>query len=184
MSLSEKVLTRKRARTKTRLLSIVFLTCALFSLSNVAYLTWHEHKRNTPDWLHGASLDGDLHEHITFNQPSHEVPFRAVINGETWIFVQVDHFDDTTKEKAGDITGETDCKNQEITYIPSEDKSELRTNIMHEIFHAGACLHGGDKWWNSDHPTDDKHPGIYHLADFMHSFLHENPQFAVWLTEE
>ena len=114
-----------------------------------------------------------LKAHVQAQLPSHHL----YINGQVWDLVPVDRFDDETEY------GETDCDNQEIDYLASSDPSELREALWHEIFHAGACVHGGDQWWNSIHPTDDDHPGIYHLADFMHNFTRDNKEFVTWAAE-
>jgi hypothetical protein len=120
----------------------------------------------------------EAHRQVQGNVPDQGIPSHLDINGQTWNLVPVDHFDDN------DVNGETDCENREIDYATSSDPAELREAIWHEIFHAGACVHGGDQWWNSVHPTDDVHPGIYHLADFMHNFTHDNKQFVSWAEEE
>jgi len=108
------------------------------------------------------------------DQKQVEIPSHLDINGQMWDLVHVDHFDDKTEY------GETDCDNREIDYLDSSDPAELREALWHEVFHAGACIHGGDEWWNSIHPTDDDHPGIYHLADFMHNFTRDNKEFVSW----
>jgi hypothetical protein len=182
---SEKILERRRKIKNRRNTIISVIVVTVISLATDSYLVWHEHKRNTPNWMEGASVDGGLHEHVQFiDRDDPEVPFAATINGEHWDFVRVDHFLDGNGKQAGRTQAMTTCDKRVITYIPSDDRALLRTNIMHEIFHAGACLHGGDTWWNSEEPTGDFHPGVYHLGWFMHNFLHDNRQFAEWLAEE
>jgi hypothetical protein len=103
------------------------------------------------------------------------VPTHLNINGQMWNVRKVPFLFITIAE--------TRCKERTIVYIDDPSPMALRTNLIHEVFHAGGCLHGGDTWWNSIHPDNFDHPGIYHLADFMTSFSHDNPEFMEWLTE-
>jgi hypothetical protein len=106
------------------------------------------------------------------------VPVNININGDTWTLYKVNTIDD------GSITGaETHCDTHTIIYIDIGSGLELRDLIMHEVFHAGECLHG-DTWWNSENPTKDFHPGIYHLADFMTNFIRTNPEFIAWMEKK
>jgi hypothetical protein len=139
----------------------------------------------TPDWA-DFKISGTEHETSTFLNPD-GVPEEVMIDGEKWDIIHVDHFDEAEKYKPGQRFGgdqaETYCAERTIAYVSNEDKTELRVDLMHEIFHAGACGHGGDTWWNSIHPTSTYHPGIYHLGEFMATFLRDNPQFAMWEAE-
>lgn len=185
VSLSEKMMVRKKKRKNRIILTILFSIWGTGLVGFVGYRAWHEHKRNLPNWAEiNFTTQAEYSDRITFNSNTHEVPFKATINGETWDFIQVDHFSDSSIHKPGSIEAETNCIDKTITYLPSDDKPELRINILHELFHAGACLHGGDTWWNNINPTASYHPGIERSAEFMHTFLHDNKQFAVWLGEE
>lgn len=139
-----------------------------------------------PTWASfvAAKADAPMAEYITATDDE-GIPHQLIINGESWDITQVNHFDDIDTSKPGAVLpdrvneAETDCENRNISYIKGP-KNNLRINLMHEVFHAGACLHGGDEWWNSIHPTNSVHPGIYHLGDFMSNFVHDNPLFMQW----
>ncbi len=75
---------------------------------------------------------------------------------------------------------ETNCETHTITYKPMNSRGMLKNSLLHEVFHAGACSHGGNDWWNSGKEPND-HPGIYHLADFTYEFSQTNPEFIDWL---
>lgn len=183
-SFSSRVLSRKRRDSRSNILTdfrfAVILSCVVFS----GYTAWHDHRKKSLESVHNLSSDGNSNYRIPLNPQGSQVPDRVVINGEAWEIIQVDHIGGKGLGANDVVTAETDCEKHEIDYVSDENRSELRTNIMHEIFHAGGCLHGGDEWWNSIHPTADNHPGIYHLGDFTHSFLHDNRQFSEWLAED
>jgi hypothetical protein len=107
------------------------------------------------------------------------LPIALNINGESWKVVRAQSF---TKEMA-DNAATTSCQLRTIFYLPEATPSLLRNDLAHEVFHAGACLHGGDTWWNSINPDNVHHDGIYHLADFWTNFAHANPEFMVWLSK-
>jgi len=107
------------------------------------------------------------------------IPDRLNINGELWTVTRV-------KDFSGDPSGETteaqiSCETRGIWYLPTDSHSELRRNVIHEVFHAGACLHGGDTWWNSINPDRQHHDGIYHLGNFWSQFAAANPEFMEWI---
>ncbi len=106
----------------------------------------------------------------------HGMPQVLNINGERWIVMQVRQFSGPSENAAA----ATSCNMHVIWFLPSDTPSALRWSLMHEVIHAGACLHGGDKWWNSDNPDMYNHDGIYHLADFLTNFNRANPEFVEW----
>lgn len=187
-SLSAKVLDRIRKRRERR----VSIICKYaYCVSLLCVFTYGIHSANrkinmdaAPTWASFAAA-GDLHETVLDTYPT-GVPSEITVNGERWSVVPVDHFKDAEKHVDGEtfsgVQAQTYCKNKTIAYIMTKDPSRLRVNIMHEVFHAGACLHGGDTWWNSEKPTTTVHPGIYHLGEFTANFMKDNPQFAVWLS--
>lgn len=125
------------------------------------------------EWVNGKNSDG--------------VPMHVIIDSQEWTIAKVDAFDDAVQcahKKNVDcsfgIQAETYCNRKFISYINTEDPYILRMNLMHEIFHAGACSHGGDVWWNSVDPDRTEHPGVYHLGEFMSVFAHDNPTFMKW----
>lgn len=99
-------------------------------------------------------------------------PKHIVIAGTVW---SIKHNDAILKRK---LAGETFCDTRVIQYSSENDLLELRNTIWHEIFHAAACSHGGDGWWNSY--SDREHPGIFHLAEFVSAFVIDNPEFVDW----
>jgi hypothetical protein len=149
-------------------------------------------KLNAPTWANFSSL-GDMHERFLATNPS-GIPYSVSINGEQWTIAMVDHFtqvEGLRVDKAGHIlvpkTGiikaETFCDNKTIVYVDDKDMNQLKVDLMHEIFHAGGCLHGGDDYWNSIDPTESNHPGIYHLGEFTASFMRANPRFTEWVSQ-
>ena len=109
--------------------------------------------------------------------PRTGLPTTLLINGESWGLVRVDSMEDYI------VTGTTYCTNHVITYLAHQSVSELRTTLWHEVFHAGACAHGGDEWWNSIHPTRNEHIGVNHLADFLSDFSRANREFMRWMQD-
>jgi hypothetical protein len=110
-------------------------------------------------------------------------PAHVYVSGDKWDINRVSLMADAKDAKPGEkiIGGAmaiTFCDRQTIEYILTRDPMELRTNLMHEIFHAGACKHGGARWWNSK--SDENHPGVYHLGEFMAQFARDNPVFMRW----
>jgi len=102
------------------------------------------------------------------------VPTYLSINGESWWLLP-------EKFLGTDIAAETDCKQRVIFYIPTTDVTHLHRNLMHEIYHAGACIHGDATYWNTDKKDLKSHAGIYHLGDFSENFFASNPTFTRWL---
>lgn len=102
------------------------------------------------------------------------IPSVVIVDGNSWRIERV------TILQRPENAAETSCEHHMIYYKPVDNKTILKDNILHEIFHAGACGHGGNQWWNSTNDPSD-HPGIYHLADFMLQFSQTNPEFIEWL---
>jgi hypothetical protein len=189
LSYSARVLGRIRERRQRRVhlflrLGLLCLICG-FSGWNV----WTAHQRLrmnlAPTWAE-FRVASPLKE-MVLEDCAHGLPCNLIINGEQWSLVKVDHFADAEGHKGGErfggVTAQTYCDNKTIAYIDTQSMALFRDELMHEVFHAGACLHGGDEYWNSEDPTWKEHPGVYHLGEFMGTFLHDNPQFAVWMTK-
>lgn len=122
-------------------------------------------------------------ESIMARDPLTGVPFHIVVNGEKWDINLIDSYPDAAGRKGvfGGIQAQTTCRTKTITYIRTEDPALLRANIMHEVMHAGACVHGGDTWWNSINSTRFDHKGVYHLGEFLAPFMRDNPIFVDWM---
>jgi hypothetical protein len=57
-----------------------------------------------------------------------------------------------------------------------------RDTVLHELLHAGTCSEDGqvhNLYYNSS--SEEAHEGIYKIADYMTSLLHDNPEFARYL---
>jgi hypothetical protein len=195
-SFSQKVLDYKKRKRTDMIASVVFFTFIggfLLSFSVGAYYSYRTYKLTTaPTWadftINPKQSDTSKQLFETVGDRNEDgVPRTVTINGQLWSIVLVDIYDDAKKFKPGKgfsgKQGETYCENRTISYIRNYDHQQFRVNLMHEIFHAGACLHGGDTWWNSENPTETDHPGIYHLGEFMANFAHDNPKFMEWEAE-
>jgi hypothetical protein len=112
------------------------------------------------------------------------MPTVLYINGETWSIKKVTSSDELSPASANFTTlATTYCSSKTIKYISTYPSlNMLRVNMMHEIFHAGACNHNA-KWWNSTDDSNEGHPGVYNLGVFMYQFLHDNPDFAEWVAK-
>lgn len=188
IGMSTKVLERKRERLKGRVMLTLWCLFLLCASSILVYSIWIEHKNskalNAPTWADFTTLvPGTASVYQTnLGITPDGIPNTLWINGQSWSVVRVAIYDSnldkpTDKTWTG-VDAETYCEHRTISYAQSVDRQMLRVNLMHEVFHAGACLHGGAAWWNS---TDlDKHPGIYHLGEFMAIFAHDNPEFMRW----
>lgn len=81
--------------------------------------------------------------------------------------------------------GITDCAHQKIYIHGSLNMANQRDSVLHEILHAGTCDEAGNshnRFYNSD--TDAGHEGIYKIADFMSTLLHDNPELAIYFSGE
>lgn len=138
-----------------------------------------------PSWADFSMQSGKLQgrEYVR-NVDDGGIPFTLMINGEHWNLVKVNHFAEAEKHESGKafngVQAETFCDQKLISYIETQDDNVLRENLWHEIFHAGACLHNGDTFWNSENPTKFDHPGVYHLGQFTSNFVRDNPLFMAW----
>jgi len=105
-------------------------------------------------------------------------PSVVLINGERWALLPVDDF----VPKDGYKLADTYCEGKTMRYrILSNPRRLNQDDVAHELFHAGACAHGGATWWNSS--SDDAHPGIYHLGTFLAQLSHDNPELILWLSK-
>ena len=170
LSFSQTVLERKRKRRNAAFGLVLRIALIALILGNFSVDLWLGHTRAkamllsaSPTWA-DFSIRGGLNE-TTVGYYNGGLPRQLTINGRRWSIVQVDHFDDAVG------------RNLTIAFIPTTDHQDLKINLMHEVFHAGACAYGGNTWWNS---TDNEHPGIYHLGEFMAIFARDNPQFMAW----
>lgn len=186
MGLSDKILERKKKRRNKQF--IVIGLCVFFALNSFGvYWQWKkEHTIVNASWtgfqMSSQGIGGKGQWESVSGLKSDGIPYVVQIDGENWALVKVNHFDDSNESHAGRIQAMTNCEHRTISYIPADNPIVMHANIMHEVFHAGACLHGGDAWWNSGTGTPD-HPGIYHLGEFTAAFLHDNPELMEWLRQ-
>lgn len=157
---------------------LILILCAV-----VGYAYLKPKKQDTLYWTVNNSQDHIVgyYNQIVLSRPG--IPKTLRINGQQWILIPAkgilqDSLDDRN------WSAYTDCDNQYIVYKP--DYQGIKDALWHEVFHAGGCIHGngkvssGDKWWNSEHPDDNNHPGIYHLGHFMKDFTEQNTDFIEW----
>jgi hypothetical protein len=189
---NQKVLDRKRQRISRRISTTASFMTLAFIIACSGFMAHYSQKSylaiNAPSWA-DFKLNGPERmrfERVGATDPS-GLPAVLTINGEHWEIVRVDSFNDSDDKKEGavfsSIQAETFCDKRIITYIRTDDPAVLRANMWHEIMHAGACLHGGDTWWNSINPTRENHPGVEHLGEFLADFTHNNPLFMEWIAQ-
>jgi hypothetical protein len=174
---NEQVLRRLKAKRDARrmlIFRIVWLLALLFMASTSAYFRY---QIRHPVSLFRGSVANSAPQQWDISKNEDGIPARLNINGESWYVVRVKNFSDS------ELAAQQSCQARVIWYLPSDAPSELRNTIVHEIFHAGACLHGGDTWWNSINPNQKTHEGVYHLADFWTGFARANPEFMEWLAK-
>jgi hypothetical protein len=101
------------------------------------------------------------------------------IRGNKWILKV------GTEDEMLDILGMygiTDCATKRVYVHGSLDIVNQRSTITHELLHAGTCDEAGhvhNKFFNSESETD--HEGIYKIADYFTTLLHDNPELAKYL---
>jgi hypothetical protein len=174
---NEQVLRRIQERRYERRRLIIPLATLFFLILNIGASLYFTHEARKPRWPN-AVLTGSAAQTKTVTTTEDGIPALLNINGETWHVVRVKQFTGPDQE----ISAEISCRVKVIAYLPAQTPSLLRTSLIHEIFHAGACLHGGDAWWNSINPDKNSHEGIYHLADFWAGFARSNPEFMEWIS--
>jgi len=177
LSFSERILAQRKARRNARAMLIFRLTFLSIAFLNLIFLIYMEHERRQPHWP-TAEMSSSAPQMILVSKNEDGIPVLLNINGETWAVVRVKSFNAGDESSAAEMS----CVAKTIVYLPDETPSRLRNSIIHEVFHAGACLHGGDSWWNSVNPDKNKHDGIYHLADFWTGFARANPEFMEWIS--
>lgn len=183
-SLSQKVLERKAQRRRTR--AWMWVGAITIGLCAVQFYSIRRRTKlvTEPSWAAFTSeyTNAPLHETVLATNVD-GVPDALMINGEMWDISRVDHFKDAEGRDGGRFSGvqaQTYCKQRMIAYIPTQNPVILKVNLWHEVMHAGACLHGGDTWWNSPHPTAERHEGVKHLGEFLAEFSRDNPGFVAW----
>lgn len=187
--MSERVLERIRERKKAywaRVIEVAWALAMLTTFAAGAWQSWAARRAvSAPSWADFVPLSSSdvRREYLRGFDSSSGAPLEITVNGERWSLVLANRFNgvDPSKSTVTDRRmAETDCAHKVIAYIATGDPERLRINLMHEVFHAGACLHGGAGWWNSPDNGRVVHPGIYHLGEFMATFAHDNPQFMEW----
>lgn len=187
---SQAVLKRRKDRRFLKFRIALLVTFVVVSLSFECWTIYQEHKaKSATKFMPGILVSGGfpaLRLQATSGGENEDgVPSHLNINGQAWEVVEIDAYPEAKKHKLGErFTGrdaETDCDNHQITYQHSYNSVEIRENLWHEVMHAGACIHGGDQYWNSVKPTGDKHPGVYHLGEFLGGFSKANPEFMYWM---
>lgn len=172
---------RERERNKrfSRIYSIVMGLMVLCFLALSAVLQYRTFKirkaESLPTWADFKVSGVTYSLQLGFDTET-SLPTSLLINGERWSVVKVAEY-----EPGSTSTAETNCAARTITYIRAQKRGDLKESIMHEIFHAGACVHGGDTWWNSINPDNHHHVGVYHLGQFMAEFAPANPEMMEWL---
>lgn len=81
--------------------------------------------------------------------------------------------------------GITDCANKMVYVHGSLNAANQRDAVLHELLHAGTCDEAGkshNKFYNSE--TEAGHEGIYKIADYMSTLLHDNPELATYFSGE
>lgn len=190
-SLSQRVFDRRRARTLSRIRGFLWLGVMLCFLA-MSYFMFRNSQRaylavNAPTWADFRVMSSgitDLREQVASTNIE-GLPYRLTINGEIWDVSKVDHFSDSESQpKDGSLfagfQAQTYCSKHLIVYIQHNDPQLLRVSLWHEVMHAGACLHGGDGYWNSINPTKTSHEGVRHLGEFLATFTRDNPLFVQW----
>ena len=110
-------------------------------------------------------------------------PDYLTIKGERWMVYSYD-FAHLMPRPDGAITrATTSCEKRIIWYDSNPITSaEFRTNLWHEVVHAGFCNKPDVKkanWY--PYATDLKeHEQVYELGMFMSDFAHDNPEFMKW----
>lgn len=197
-SMSDKILQRRRKRRLGRIVATGKIVFAFLFLAGVGLDAYHERHKDliatSSAWqgfsMAGTGPNGTFSEWVgKVNEDG--IPTPVIIADQRWEIVKVNHFSDAIQSDGKPRTGksfkgvqaQTYCEQRVISYIPTANPRDLRSNLMHEIFHAGRCLHEeGDAWWNSaEEPKDaSDHKGVYRLGEFMATFSHNNPEFMTW----
>lgn len=173
----------RRADRRNRVITNFMQAVVAASIIASTVYAVHSHiKYNAPTWAEFVN-DGSIKETVVqFNADG--VPNTLNINGERWDVVRVNAFNDAMEKNDGElfrgVQAQTYCNYKMIAYIAVESSSTLRNNLWHEVMHAGACMHGGDTYWNSINPTKDTHDGVKHLGEFLGNFAMANPEFVRW----
>ena len=173
--LNEMVLRRlqeQRARRSARNWRITKLVIIASQLAMVGYFQWSLHYRPLAPKVN-VSASTPQSFNLALNEDG--VPMLLNINGEMWGVVRAKSFEDS------ELAGVAFCQAKAIAYLPSDAMSVVRETLVHEVFHAGACTHGGDTWWNSENPNSIHHEGVYRLGSFWTGFARANPEFMEWL---
>lgn len=189
-SFSEKILQRRALRRKKLAKNIISVSLIFLSLLFVSW-AWHKDnvenkirlKEAAPTWANFIKLDdpkGEQYEQyvVTVKDQITGVPTVVNINSEQWSIVHVDKFNEDN------VGGETFCQNKTIAYLYDENEMELRETIMHEVFHAGACAHNGDKWYDCSTVSRTEHKCIYNMSYFLTNFSMTNKYFMEWYIKE
>lgn len=147
-------------------------------LGLVGVLAYRNHRlEQVPTWAEFKVVSDVRYYAPVANEDG--VPNTLFISDQEWSVVKVKVFTQDPQH----IEAQTYCHNRTIAYLDAGNSTVLRDNLWHEIFHAGACAHGGDTYWNSVDPSTNYHPGIYHLGQFMAVFSKANPQFMAWAVQ-
>lgn len=159
----------------------LIILCAL-SVIALYLVIQHLDTLDAPTWADFTTRSGQkMIVAVDMTDP----PKYVIIDGKNWYLVHARSYTGVEGGlRSGEWTGasaKTYCLRQTITYLTDPDFGRFKASMMHEIFHAAACAHGGDAWWNSENPTATDHPGIYHLGEFSAAFIQQNPDFIKWV---
>lgn len=167
----------ERRNRRSRKISNSFIVASILYMIGlliiVGFSSWKQHSSIAREQASAVAIIGAISEPPSF----------LLINGERWtVFTR-----DLNRDGA---MAETDCYDRMILWDPNSMKGSsvnFRDSMMHEIFHAGDCIHGNDdRWWNNQAKTGvtlTDHVGIERSASFMVDFMRTNPDFVAWLTD-
>lgn len=186
--MSAKVLQRKKARLLDNIRLGSALSClALYAIFVSVMLYQQQRKKHLdslPNWANVVMTNtGNTPNRWSEQDESFDgLPTIVFINGQKWSLEAVDKI--KNQDPSTFIYGETVCEKHVIFYTRvSQPIMETHDTIMHELFHAGACTHGGATWWNSKSDVGDDHQGIYNLGHYTAQLFHDNPELAAWLAK-
>lgn len=120
------------------------------------------------------------YSNVPYFNPS-GIPNLIQVNGQWWYIIEGTIKNDDLAEKGAD--GYTDCSNNVIWLRSQVPLVKKRSDIVHELLHAGACGKPDD-WWNNkaaNGATQDGHLGIYRTSIFITEVLHENPELTKFI---
>lgn len=131
-------------------------------------------------WPHYPETPKMVAQPIAAVQPFENGSGEAIyIRGSRWVLLI--GREDEMLDLMG-MYGETNCSTKKVYIHGSLDLSNQRDTVIHELLHAGTCDESGhvhNKFYNSENEAD--HEGIYKIADYFTTLLHDNPDLGKYL---